>query len=207
MQRIFDVDSSPLATVLEDAAAGVLPDWAVAGQSRERHMRRVAALMTDWARALELSRADSIRWSAAGLLHDVLRDATPAVLLPLVPPPLRDLPPSLLHGPAAGVKLREHGVTDKSLLNAIMYHPIGHPDLDALGRALFVADHIEPGRTHDPQGLAVLRARMPAAADPVVREVLRRRVRYQLDRAGQLRAETIAFWNVLMEAHATAPTV
>lgn len=207
MQRIIDVDSSPLAAVLEDAAAGVLPDWAVAGHSRERHMRRVAALMTDWSCALDLSRADRIRWSAAGLLHDVLRDATPAALLPLVPPLLRDLPPSLLHGPAAAVTLREHGVADESLLNAVMYHPIGHPDLDALGRALFIADHIEPGRTHDPQGLAVLRARMPAAADAVVRDVLCRRIRYQLNRAGQLRAETIAFWNVLTEAHAAAPTV
>jgi HD superfamily phosphohydrolase YqeK len=194
----------PLSAIVEDAAAGRLPDWAVVGSAREQHVRRVADLMSAWALTMGLAPADRARWGATGLLHDVLRDAAPDELLPLVPASLRDLPPSLLHGPAAAAKLRALGVADEPLLHAIAFHPIGHPEFDALGRALFVADHIEPGRTYDPDGLAALRARMPAAAGDVLRDVLARRIRYQLGRSGPLRPETIGFWNALVEDHAAA---
>lgn len=168
-------------------------------------MRRVSALMGEWAAALRLDDDAQRRWRAAGFLHDVLREVPPDELRPLVDESLRDLPGKLLHGPAAAVRLREHGVTDEPLLRAVTFHTLGHPDLDELGRALFIADYIEPGRRYDPVRLAALRARMPGARASVLLDVLRARIGRLLAEGRPMRNETIAFWNSLgPAAHAHA---
>jgi HD superfamily phosphohydrolase YqeK len=160
-------------------------------------MERVAALLAEWAAELELAPEDRQRWRAAGLLHDALRDAPPDELRPLVPAGLGQLSPGLLHGPAAAERLRQEGVDDEPLLRAVAFHTLGHPELDTLGRALFIADYIEPGRTYEPARLAVLRARMPAASQDVLREVLSARIARLLTEGRPIRSETTAFWNAL----------
>lgn len=187
----------PAAALLEAAARGELPAWALVEPEREAHTRRVATLMGEWADALELPPRDAVRWRAAGLLHDALRDAPPHELLPLVPPDLHDLEPKVLHGPATARRLRDEGVSDEPLLLAIAWHTLGHGDLDTLGRALYTADALEPGRQHGREHHAALRARMPHALDDVVRSVARERLTRLLEQEAPLRPETVAFWNAL----------
>jgi HD superfamily phosphohydrolase YqeK len=187
------------AALLEAAAAGRLPDWSQVSERRFAHMRRVSELLGSWADALSLSQPDRTRWRAAGYLHDALRETSPDQLRPLVPEPLRTLAGKLLHGPAAAERLRACGLDDEPFLRAVAYHTLGHPELDALGRALFIADYIEPGRRYDPEQLATLRARMPAACDDVLLHVLRARVGRLLREGRPMRPETVAFWNVVTE--------
>jgi len=53
----------------------------------------------------------------------------------------------LLHGRAAAVLLQEYyGIHKKSLLNAVRYHTSASAKFDALGRIIYIADKIEPGR-------------------------------------------------------------
>jgi predicted HD superfamily hydrolase involved in NAD metabolism len=189
----------PPDALLDAAAAGRLPDWANVGERRLAHMHRVADLLGSWADALGLPAAERARWRAAGLLHDALRDTKPDELRPLVPEPLRSLAGKLLHGPAAAALLRDAGVRDEALLRAVAYHTLGHPELDELGRALFIADYIEPGRRYDPAALATLRARMPAARADVLLDVLRARVSRLLREGRPMRPETVAFWNVVVQ--------
>jgi HD superfamily phosphohydrolase YqeK len=186
-----------VAPVIAAAADGQLPDWANVSRPRRAHIERVATLLGEWACTLSLPDADQIRWRAAGFLHDALRDAPPAELRPVVPEQLRLLSNQLLHGPAVAARLRSEGVDDESLLRAVSFHTIGHPELDELGRALFIADYVEPGRRYEPARLAVLRARMPAARTEVLRDVLRSRMEWLLIDGRAIRAETVAFWNVL----------
>ena len=55
--------------------------------------------------------------------------------------------PFLLHGPVAAQKLWEEKViTSVSVYEAIRYHTTGHPDLDVLGKIIYVADAVEAGR-------------------------------------------------------------
>jgi predicted HD superfamily hydrolase involved in NAD metabolism len=190
--------------MIDDAAEGRLPGWAVVSRRRLEHMERVAALLGEWAAALELPPAEQRRWQATGYLHDALREAPPDELRPLVPAVFRHLSGKLLHGPAAAEKLRQEGVEDESMLRAITYHTIGHPELDDLGRALFIADYIEPGRKHEPAGLAALRARMPAALEAVLREVVQARVEGLLREGRPIRSETAAFWNAVNGGQARA---
>jgi HD superfamily phosphohydrolase YqeK len=187
----------PPAALLEEAADGRLPPWARMTRPRREHSERVATLLDDWAATLGLPEGERIRWRTAGWLHDALRDAPADELREQVPAPLRSLGGKLLHGPAAAARLGADGVDDVPLLCAISYHTIGHVDFDELGRALFIADYIEPGRRHEPAKLAALRARMPAAVDDVLRQVLHLRMSQLLREGRPIRSETAAFWNVV----------
>jgi 2-amino-4-hydroxy-6-hydroxymethyldihydropteridine diphosphokinase len=148
--------------------------------------------------ALGLSDAERRRWQAAGWLHDALRDADVASLRALVPAEFRDLPGPLLHGPAAAARLRAEGVEDDELLDAITYHTVGHPRLGRLGRALYLADALEPGRTFDPAWTAALRARLPREFDAVLVEVVAQRLGHLIAQRRRLRPESIEFWNTLV---------
>ena len=183
--------------VVRKAARGKLPDWAQAGKKRRQHMRRVASLMTEWAFGLGLTEYDRIRWTAAGWLHDALKEADPEDLREMVPEELRDLAPSLLHGPAAAERLREDA--DPALLDAIRYHTIGHPRLDALGRALYLADFLDPGRKSGADWRAELRADMPHGMGRVLPLVVAARIDHIRDRGDPIRPETKAFHASLEE--------
>lgn len=174
-----------------------LPAWAVIKPKRRAHIERVAALVGRWADLRGLDNAGKKRWLDAAWLHDSLRDEKKETLRRLVPKEFADWPGSLLHGPAAAAKLKTEGVSDEGVLHAITYHTVGHADFDDAGRILYLADFLEPGRTADPVGRAVLRARMPHDESAVLHEVLRNRMTHLLDTQEKLRSETVAFWNCL----------
>lgn len=178
---------------IRDAAAGRLPAWAQAGERRRAHIGRVAALMDAWARAIDLPPEERARWAAAAWLHDALRDADPDSLRTEVPEAFRGLPGKLLHGPAAAERLAAAGADDGELLDAVRLHTLGSERFGRLGRALYLADFLEPGRTLDPAWTASLRARMPHDADAVLREVVERRVEHVLRDSGSVHPETRAF--------------
>ncbi len=196
--RVFD-PAVPLHPIVSAAASGDLPPWAVAGPERRGHLTRVAALLGAWAEELGLDETDRVRWRAAGHLHDVLRDEEPDRLRPRVPVAEQCLPGPLLHGPAAAERLRIEGVEDGPLLTAIAWHTVGDPRFGRLGRALFAADFLEPGRTFLPDWRAALRARMPGELDGVTREVARARLTHVLERGRPLLARSTEFWNRLVE--------
>lgn len=56
---------------------------------------------------------------------------------------------NLMHGKAAAMLLKNRfGIKDKDVFDAIYNHVLGAYPLCKLGKALFVADYTEPGRTH-----------------------------------------------------------
>lgn len=184
-------------TLLDSAAEGRLPHWARAGDARRAHIARVAGLMDRWAATLELGEPERRRWRAAAWLHDVVRDAPPSELRPHAGAEFDGLPGKLLHGPAAAALLRAEGVDDEPLLTAIAFHTLGDASFDTLGRALYAADFLEPGRTFNPVMRAVLRARMPHALDEVVFSILRSRIVHLMEAGSPIHPRTIGFWNTL----------
>jgi len=190
------LDVHPL---IERAARGELPSWAEATPERREHMSRVAGLMEEWAGGLRLSQAEQVRFRAAGFLHDTLRDAEPETLRHRVPPALQRLPERVLHGPAAAERLRNDGVADGELLLAVAYHTLGHCSFGLLGRALYLADFLEPGRDLLNDWRRALRSRMPGEVGAVLSTVLGARIAHLVERGGRLRPETVAFWNTLAQ--------
>ncbi|HMA44512.1 MAG TPA: HD domain-containing protein [Gemmatimonadales bacterium] len=164
----------------------MLPAWAVVSAERRGHVERVAALLAEWATALTVPVVEAERWQRAAWLHDALRDAPAAT--------------ELDHGPLCADRLVREGERDQGVLDAVRYHTLGYAGWDDVGRMLYLADYLEPGRRFDAAARAALRARMPAERDVVLREVTCRRIEWIVRSAWELKPETVAFWNALVSA-------
>lgn len=172
---------------------GELPPWAVVTKARRSHVARVAELMGEWAVALGLDKTERVRWKAAGLLHDALKDEKPAALHPLVSDEVT-WPDPVVHGPACAARLREEGVEDEALLRAIAHHTTGHPELDRMGESLYLADYLEPGRRSRAKWRAALRRGMPGDHDTALVDVAAAKISALLKRRLPIPEMTVEFW-------------
>ena len=186
------------------AATGVLPDWAVARKKRRAHMARVAELLREWGEVRGDDLLDVERWIAVGYLHDALRDADPDELRGALSTPLDQLPDEVIHGPAAADCLRQGGVTDEPLLTAIASHTLGSPNFDDIGKALYVADFLEPGRKLQPKWRARLRDEMPEGLDTVAKAVVGKRIQFLIKKGRPVPPDTLGLWNVLAKGRSWA---
>ena len=100
----------------------------------------------------------------AGLLHDNAKCMDSAELLDKCI--LYNIPvskaqkenPFLLHGPLGAYYARtEYNICDEEIINSIIWHTTGRPNMSLLEKIVFVADYIEPSRTKQPN-LSELRA-------------------------------------------------
>ena len=189
--------SGGLHPLVAEAAVGRLPRWASVRPARREHMRRVADLLEDWARAEGLEPEERHRRRALGFLHDCLKDVPEEELRKQLEPPFSDLPGGLLHGPAAAVRLAREGIDDTEILDAVCHHTLGHPKLGPAGLALYAADFLEPGRHLRNAWRTELRARMPGDRDAVVREILGARIIHLVEAQRPLHPHTVEFWNAM----------
>ena len=178
------------------ASAGTppeLPAWAQVSDKRRAHIARVTALLDQWAAELRLGEAERQAWHDVGRWHDALRDASEAELRRLSGDAAS--PVELLHGPAAARRLRDDGEARADVLGAIEWHTLGSPEWGRVGRALYMADYLEPGRNFSRAERAFLAAQVPHDFDAVFREVLRHRLLWSVREDKPLFAQTIALWN------------
>ncbi|HET7789964.1 MAG TPA: hypothetical protein VFK78_04130, partial [Gemmatimonadales bacterium] len=68
---------------------------------------------------------------------------------------------------------------------------------DDVGKTLYLADYLEPGRAFDAEERRALAARVPGERDAVLKEVAARRIAKQLRGGWPLAPETVDFWNAL----------
>ena len=179
-----------------DAPAPELPAWAQAGDKRRAHIARVTALLDRWAGEMRLPAEEARAWHDAGLLHDALRDAPESELRALVRgTPFEEAPAGVLHGPAAAARLEIEGETRAGVLMAVRWHTVGNADWDRTGRALFMADFLEPGRGFMRDDRAFLASHLPTDFDGVFRQVVRTRLEWTLREGKPLFPESAVLWN------------
>ncbi|MBX9927711.1 MAG: hypothetical protein K2X99_02255, partial [Gemmatimonadaceae bacterium] len=171
-----------------------LPAWAIVTPKRHAHIDRVTALLDRWAAEMHLDANEASAWHDAGRWHDALRDADEATLRPLVPGGAA-LPLGVLHGPAAATRLAAEGETRATVLDAVRWHTVGLPTWDRTGRALFMADFLEPGRSFMVADRAFLAAQLPHDFDGVFRQAVRMRLEWTLREGKGIFPETVALWN------------
>ena len=131
----------------------------------------------------------------AGLLHDALRDAPDAQLRELSGDATS--PVELLHGPAAATLLARNGETRTELLDAIRWHTLGSAAWGRVGRALYMADFLEPGRKFAAADRAFLAAHVPSDFDAVFRQVVRMRLEWSLREGKELFPQAVTLWNAV----------
>lgn len=124
--------------------------------SRYQHSERTASTAKMLCDMYDL---DLDKGFLAGLAHDMCKDYDDKAIMALVKRdglPLDDLEKShnnLLHGRAAAVLLEtKYFVDDEEILEAVRYHTFGHAGMGDLAKIIYIADKIEPGRTHIPAG-------------------------------------------------------
>ena len=98
---------------------------------------------------------DCKKGSLIGIAHDMCKNFDEESLISLALKDGKGLSviekskPSLLHGRAAAVTLREQfGIVDEDMIEAVANHTFGCCNMCNLAKILFVADKIEPGREH-----------------------------------------------------------
>ena len=139
----------------------------------------------------------------AALLHDVVREWTPAQWLAeaknmgLVIDEAALHSPVLLHAPlAAWVAKKRFGVTDETVLRAIARHTIGGTGLSLLDKIIYLADGLEEGRSY--KGVAELRQLALQDVDAAMLAVYDQTLRYMIKREEAIHPETIAGRNELL---------
>lgn len=172
------------------------PPWSVMSPPRLAHVRRVVALAAEWAERMRVPVSESRRWLRAAWLHDALRDAPDDLLMRLAPDAVG--PGSLRHGPASAAKAAEDGEDDPGILDAVRYHSLGYRGWDMVGRVLYCADYLEPGRVHDRDERDELARRFPEEPDLVLRAVASRRIAHHVRTALPILEPTWRFWNSLV---------
>jgi HD superfamily phosphohydrolase YqeK len=168
----------------------VLPTWAKVSPSRRKHIKRVTRLLASWAGAMGLPASDRQTWIDAGRFHDALRDADVDELRELAGSSMTEV--ELLHGPAAVTRLVRDGESRQNLLDAIRYHSIGSDKWDRVGRALYMADYLEPGRDFDVERRAKLAELVPLDFDASFRQVVEARMEYARQQNYTVYPESVA---------------
>ncbi len=137
----------------------------------------------------------------AGLVHDVGKGFSPPLLLEyasrlhLDKDPVYRRVPSLLHGPAGSLWLREEGFfSDPELLHAVYAHTIPDLPMSRLDRILFTADMIEPNRKAYP-GLTELRDLSGKDLDKLYFRALQQTLSYAISRGQVVHPGTLIAFN------------
>ncbi len=123
---------------------------------RYLHARGVALFAMDLCARFGL---DGEAGYLAGIAHDICKEFSPEEMRRLALSDgrgissLEESKPSLLHGRAAAVLLRErYGIRDEAVLEAVRLHTSGDIGMGALAKVVYVADKLEPSRTEvDPE--------------------------------------------------------
>ena len=180
-----------------------LPTWAQVSEKRLQHIQRVARLALEWARRIGVPEAELARWLKAVWLHDALRDAADdqlaqwASAMPGVA--------GLRHGPAAASRAKAEGEADRGVLDAVRYHSVGLAEWDMVGRVLYCADFLEPGRAFDQDTRLALASQFPNDPTGVLLEVARWRIGHLIRSGWSLPEPTYRFWNSLVRAAPAGP--
>lgn len=119
-------------------------------EKRFRHTMGVAHTAANMAMRYE---CDMEQAFIAGLFHDIAKCYSDEKLLEkcekyhIEVTEAEKNAPYLLHG-KVGAYQAEHkyNIDDSDILDAIRYHTTGKPDMSLLGKIIFTADYIEPGR-------------------------------------------------------------
>lgn len=106
--------------------------------------------------------------------------------------------PFLLHAKVGGFLARkEYHVQEEEVIDAILYHTTGRPNMSLLEKIIFVADYIEPGRKQAPN-LEEIRKLAFLDLDEALLRILKDTLIYLQNNGGEtdpMTRETYEFYN------------
>ncbi|MBC8014598.1 MAG: bis(5'-nucleosyl)-tetraphosphatase (symmetrical) YqeK [Sporomusaceae bacterium] len=146
---------------------------------------------------------DKRKAGISGLFHDLAREVPVNELLPrcqafgIVVNDIESAEPILLHGPlAAKLAHAEFGIDDAEMLQAILLHTTGGPNMTVLDKIIYLADVIEPGRTF--KGVEKIRKAALTNLDKALLASIDQSIRYIVKEGGLIHPATIAARNEIL---------
>ena len=147
--------------------------------------------------------ADVSKARLAGLLHDCAKNMTPGESREyceknnITLKPICWAEPGLIHAPLAAYMVQtDYGVSDNDIIEAIRYHTTGHADMKLLTKIIYLADTIEPSRTH--AGVEQLRITAFEDIDEALLRAIDATARHIINKGGILDTDTISARNYLI---------
>jgi predicted HD superfamily hydrolase involved in NAD metabolism len=180
---------------VQPSSTMALPDWAQVTEKRRGHIVRVTTLLDTWATAMRVDDEERSAWHDAGLWHDALKDAPEEEQRALVG--ASSFEPAMLHGPAAAALLEGRGERRRDVLDAIRFHTVGSTSWARTGRALYMADFLEPGRNFSHADRGFLARQVPHDFAGVFRQVVRMRIEWTVREGHTIFPETVQLWNAV----------
>ncbi len=180
-----------------------LRKYALASVSEERYKHSVRVAQTCAKLCANFGLSEQIGFFV-GIAHDICKSMDEDSLLETAArdgEPIKKIEksrPSLLHGRAAAVLLRENwGVEDKDVLEAVANHTFGKAGMSDLAKLLYVADKIEPGRENvTPEYTARL---MAMTINQMTAAVVLESMEYLKKKGKKVAPETKAFYQSLAD--------
>ncbi len=118
--------------------------WPLLEQERRVHSLNVMQYAVYLA---GLHRLDKKNAAAAGLLHDIAKNLPLKEQYLYAGTDFEDLNDKIVHAPASANYVENIlAINEREVLDAIRWHTTSHPEIDALGKIIFLADKIEYGR-------------------------------------------------------------
>jgi len=176
--------------------------------------RLPAGLQAHIHRVVEIARELAVRHginqeqaALAALAHDVARAMTDGELLRRaagmgLPIGVVDRRvPILLHGPVgAEILQQEAGLTDISIYKAVYWHTTANPDLDELGKVVFIADKLDPAKIDSYPYLPQIRQMAFQDLDRAILHFLTRQAMDRLNRGQLVHPVMVETRNALLAA-------
>jgi predicted HD superfamily hydrolase involved in NAD metabolism len=176
--------------------------------------RLPAGLQSHIYRVVEIARElavchgiDQEQAALAALAHDVARAMTDGELLRRaagmgLPIGVVDRRvPILLHGPVgAEILQQEAGLTDISIYKAVYWHTTANPDLDELGKVVFIADKLDPAKIDSYPYLPQIRQMALQDLDRAILHFLTRQAMDRLNRGELVHPVMMETRNALLAA-------
>ena len=109
--------------------------------------------------------------------------------------------PILLHGPVgAEILQQEAGLTDISIYKAVYWHTTANPDLDELGKVVFIADKLDPAKIDSYPYLPQIRQMAFQDMDRAILHFLTRQAMDRLNRGELVHPVMVETRNALLAA-------
>ena len=160
------------------------------------HLNRTAVLAGELA---EKHGVDVEACELAATTHDLFRGEPDFAQISMAEKygiPIGDIEtvtPMLLHGPNAAAWLEnEAGLIDSRVLQAVRWHTFGWPEIDDVGKILYLADKLEPGKVNADPSLEPIRNMAESHPDQALLELLQKRYEAQLAKELEVHPFTLA---------------
>ena len=170
----------------------------------QAHIHRVVEIARELAVCHGINQEQA---ALAALAHDVARAMTDGELLRRaagmgLPIGVVDRRvPILLHGPVgAEILQQEAGLTDISIYKAVYWHTTANPDLDELGKVVFIADKLDPAKIDSYPYLPQIRQMAFQDLDGAILHFLTRQAMDRLNRGELVHPVMVETRNALLVA-------